>query len=78
MRFLRWCGRVAVAVAQWLGVFFVLANLAQVLPSAAGLVFVRIYASFVGSFFATVWLRRRLRARRASKTALPGQEGVQQ
>jgi hypothetical protein len=78
MRFLRWCGRAAVAVGQWVLVFFVLANLAQVLHGHA-FVGLRIWAPLLGAFFGTAWLRRRLRARRSSKTVLKrGQEGVQE
>jgi hypothetical protein len=77
MRFLRWCGRATVAVLQWMALFFVLANLAQVLRGDS-FVFVRLYGTLIGSFVMTIWLRRRLRARRASKAALSqGREGVQ-
>ena len=75
MRLLRWCGRALVAVGQWLVVFFVLANLAQLLPGG-GMFVVRTWGPLIGSFFATAWLRRRLRARRAFKAAQEGREGA--
>ena len=80
MRFVRWCGRATVAVLEWMAVFVVLADLAFMGLQFRGTewVFVRLYGPFIGSFFVTVWLRRRLRARRASKTALRGQEGAKQ
>jgi hypothetical protein len=78
MRLLRWCGRAAVAVGEWVLVFFVLANVAQVLHGHT-FVGLRMWAPLVGAFFGTAWLRRRLRARRSSKTAPErGQEGVQE
>lgn len=76
MRLVRWCGRAALAVCEWVLVFFVLANVAQVLHGHA-FVGVRMWAPFLGAFFGTAWLRRRQRGRRGSKTALDrGQEGV--
>ena len=64
MRFLRWCGRAAIAFLEWVVVFVILADLSAVLPWGPGWFDVRVWGTVLGSFVATAWLRRRLCARR--------------